>query len=206
MELRPAPGDRITVLFQVDGIPFSDATTVGRVGKSGVIADRSVNNLDPTVTVGVEATVLFARDDRLTRWPMRIEAVLPSSYYLVSLAEPGAGQRREFVRAGVQFEVTLGPLDGESTVLTAPVDLSASGFRVEGAPALVQGSEIEVQIAWAGADEPIWALARVVRGPDNRGQGTLACEFVDLASADEARLVELVFSARASNLAKRIGD
>ncbi len=206
MALRPNPGDRITVLFQVEGIPFSDVTTVGRLGSSGIIADRTANNVDPIAAAGVEATVLFAHGDRLLRWPMRIEAVMPSSYYLVSLSEPGAGQRREFVRAGVQLEITIqGPGD-EATALAGPVDLSASGFRVVGGPTLEPDAEIQVAIGLAGAEAPVRALARVVRGQGGEANGALACEFIDLASADEARIVQWVFAARASNLARRIGD
>ena len=206
MTLRPTAGDRITLLFQVDGLPYTDVTTVGRVGNSGIIADRTTNNLDPTAAVGVEATALFVSRDRLMRWPMRIEAVLPSSYYLVSVAEPGVGQRREFVRADVPLAVTLRPPDGPPIAITAPVDLSASGFRIAAGPGLPEGIELQVEIADQPDSTPVRARARVVRGNNGSKTPALACEFVDLDSADEARLVELVFRVRAAALCNRIGD
>ena len=206
MPRRPSAGDRITLLFQVNGVPYTDVTTVGRVGTSGIIADRSTNNLDPSAAVGVEVTALFVSEDRLLRWPMRIEAVLPSSYYLVSLAEPGVGQRREFVRADVPLAVTLWPAEGPPIEITAPVDLSASGFRVAGGPDLEDGIEVAVQIAVSADAEPIGGRARVVRGSRDTSAQALACEFIELASADEARLVELVFRVRAAALARRIAD
>ena len=136
---------------------------------------------------------------------MRMEAVLPSSYYLVSVAEPGVGQRREFVRADVPLVVTLSPDEGAPIHITAPVDLSASGFRVAGGPELADGCEVGVEIATQAGAEPIVGRARVVRAKRDISAQVLACEFIELASTDEARLVELVFRVRAAALARRIG-
>lgn len=105
--------------------------------------------MSATVDVGHDVTVLFIREGRLYRWPMRVEEVLPSSYYLVALREPGEGDRREFVRAEVPLQLRICAMEPPGApwrVVTARVDLSASGFRLDGLDAVHPGETLRVEI------------------------------------------------------------
>ena len=208
--IRPAEGSQITVLVVVGGHPVTHVAQVGRVTPSTLIVPRKADERRWGVEPQGEADVLFVHLGRLYRWPMRVEEVLPTSYYLVSLQDPRDGERREFVRARADLLVRLtrrGGAKGAFSVMH--VEISASGMRVSTDLAAAPDDLLEVTMRTDGEDPAsagaVSALARVVRilhPPEGR---ELALEFVELKSADEDRLLQLVFRLREASLFARIG-
>jgi hypothetical protein len=207
VDVRPAEGDPVTVLFTVEGAPLSDVTVAGSVSRLKLAVQRSALARALPIEPGVEAAVLFTLSGRLYRWPMRVEEVLPSSYYLVSLREPGEGERREFVRADVPMQLRLRD-DALSPwrIVVGRVDLSAAGFRVVAVDRPPGASTIEVEFRSPEGGPSVQAVATVIRATElTGGQIDLACQFVQLGSADESRLVDIVFAARELALRLRLG-
>lgn len=198
--VRPADGETITLLFEVDGVPITDVTVANRVRDASMIVPRGDVGVDAQIATGVPVTAIFVADRRLYRWPMRIEEVLPSSYFLVSVSEPGIGERREFVRADVELTVRITGDDAPAFDERVAVDVSASGLRLVRSLGFAVGSVVDVCLT-RDDGSTIAGRAQVVRGD----AGALACEFVELATADENRLIGLVFEVRARELNQRIG-
>ncbi len=199
-KVRPAQGDTITLLFEIDGVPVTDVTTANRVRDASMIVPRGDVGLSGPINPGQTITAIFVHDGRLYRWPMRIEEVLPSSYFLVSVREPGEGERREFVRADVEAVVRIrrGPV--EVFADRTRVDVSASGVRLVQRLDLVVGEVVDVALQ-PSQGAAIVGRVEVVRADD---VGT-ACEFVELSTQAENRLIDLVFAARSAGLNARIG-
>ncbi len=208
--VRPTEGNQITVLVIVGGHPVTHVARAGRVTPSTLIVPRKADERRWGVEPQGEADVLFVQQGRLFRWPMRVEEVLPTSYYLVSLQDPRDGERREFVRAVADLEVRMTPhLHPRGAFTVMSVELSASGMRVATDLAVTPGELLDVTLRMdqhpTGRTGLISALARVVRvlHPDSGRE--LALEFVELKSADEDRLLQMVFRLREAALFARIG-
>jgi hypothetical protein len=205
--LRPQEGDPVTVLYTVDGAPLSDVTVAGSVSARKLVVRRSALARSLPLEPGIEAAVLFTSAGRLFRWPMRVEEVLPSSVYLLSLREPGEGERREFVRADVPMQLRLrDDRHAPWRVVTGRVDLSAAGFRIVAADRPPAGDSVEVEFRSPEGGTTVQAVAHVVRVRElDEGRIDLACQFIELASADESRLVDIVLAARELALRSRLG-
>lgn len=203
--VRPVEGEQITVLIEVGGVPVTHVATAGRVRESTMIVPRKAGESRWSAEPQGQAVVLFVQNGRLHSWPMRVEEVLPSSYYLVSLRDPTEGERREFVRTLVEVEISLTP-HGQPTgpFGHASIDLSASGLRVVTELPARNGDLVDLVLRSGGAGPDITAMARVVRRLPSKHGTELAVEFVELNSADEDRMQELVFKARETLLAQRI--
>ncbi len=208
--VRPTEGSQITVLVVVGDHPVTHVARAGRVTPSTLIVTRKPDERRWGVEPQGEADVLFVHQGRLYRWPMRVEEVLPTSYYLVSLQDPRDGERREFVRATADLEVRMTPQRqprGAFQVLS--VELSASGMRVATDLVAVAGDQLEVTLRMdhrpEGRANTITALAHVVRELHPPSGRELALEFVELKSADEDRLLQMVFRLREAQLFARIG-
>ena len=209
--IRPTEGAQITVLVTVDGHPATHVAHAGRVTASTLIVPRrGVEDRAWTLDPQGQADVLFVHSGRLFRWPMRVEEVLPTSYYLVSVQDPSDGERREFVRAQAEVDVRLS-LHGQPRghFHHAAVELSASGLRLATDFAATEGDLVDVALRMDEHAEEraagIRALARVVRVLQPPTGRELAMEFVELGSSDEDRLLQLVFRLREQALFLRIG-
>ncbi len=208
--VRPTEGSQITVLVIVGGRPVTHVARAGRVTPSTLIVPRKADERRWGVEPQGEADVLFSHQGRLFRWPMRVEEVLPTSYYLVSLQDPRDGERREFVRATSELEVRLTPhRQPRAAFQRMTAELSASGMRVATELEATPGDLLEVMLRTEGHADgrtaAITALARVVRVLHPETGRELALEFVELKSADEDRLLQLVFRLREADLFARIG-
>jgi len=204
--IRPIEGEQITVLIEVGGVPVTHVATAGRVRESTMIVPRKAGDARWSADPQGQAVVLFAHGGRLHSWPMRVEEVLPSSYYLVSLRDPTEGERREFVRTMVEVEISMTPHGEPANPFGyASIDLSASGLRLITELPARTGDLLDLVLRSAGQGPDVTAVARVVRRLPSRHGVELAVEFVELNSADEDRMQELVFKARESLLAQRIG-
>jgi c-di-GMP-binding flagellar brake protein YcgR len=208
--VRPVEGEPVTVLVEVNGIPLTHAARAGRVQPGALFVPRTADDRWDAQT-DAEATVLFTHRGRLYSWPMRVEAVLPASYYLIATQDPAAGERRQFVRAPVRVHISLaraGKTRGPWREVLA--DVSAAGLRMECDADVNEGETVELVLRSEGHGDDLRAQARVVRrfSDDGHAEGKvpeLALEFVQLGSADEERLEQIVFRARESELHDRIG-
>ncbi|GEM_PF-2644589 len=200
-KIRPAVGDSVTLLFEIDGVPVSDVGKATRVRDASMIVPRGDLGIDGEVVSGSLVTVVFVHDRRLCRWHMRIEEILPSSYFLVSVREPGAGDRREFVRAAVEMTVRIAPKSGGAVFeQSSPMSISAAGVRLP--IDLPYAIGINVDLALTSAEGVVVSGGATVVRSD---EGGTALEFVELTSAAENRLIDLVFQARSANLQARMG-
>lgn len=207
-KVRPKPRSPLTLLFGAQGAPATEVSVAGAVAGSTLIVPRRPSGLSDAASPGADVTVLFTREGRLYRWPMRVEEVLPSSYYLVAVREPGEGDRREFVRAEVPLQLRVRVLSaGEAPwrVVSARVDVSASGFRLEGLDEQAAGTRLRVEIRSLEGGPPVIAVAEVVRSITDGDRCLVACHFVSMDSADESRLVDIVFAVREAALRARLG-
>lgn len=204
--IRPAEGEQITVLIEVGGVPVTHVAVAGRVRDATMIVPRKLSDSRWAAEPQGQAVVLFAHGGRIYSWLMRVEEVLPSSYYLVSLRDPIDGERREFVRTAVQVAISVVP-HGQPTgpVAMAAIDLSASGLRMVLDLPVRTGDLLDLVLRSADNGVDIRAVARVVRRHMTRHGAELAVEFVELNSADEGRMQEIVFKAREARLTERIG-
>ena len=203
--VRPREGDPLTVLVEANGVPFTHVATAGRVREATMMVPRRIGEAAWAVQDQGEAVVLFSLDGRLFSWPMRVEQILPSSYYLVGSQEPNIGERRQSVRVVVQLAVLL-RLHGSGAQpwLEVAADLSATGFRVPCTLAADTDDLLDVTLR-AGADAAeVTAMARVVRRLEGTDGPELACEFVELGSADEERVLQIVYLTRERALHERI--
>ncbi len=208
-KVRPQPRSPLTLLFGAQGAPATEVSVAGAVDGSTLIVPRRPSGTSATPAApGADVTVLFTVDGRLYRWPMRVEEVLPSSYYLVAVREPGEGDRREFVRAEVPLQLRVRVAAERETpwrVVSARVDVSASGFRIEGLDEQVPGTQLRVEIRSPEGGPPVLAVAEVVRNFRDGDRCAVACHFVSMDSADESRLVDIVFAVREAALRARLG-
>lgn len=210
MPVRPTEGNQITVLVLVNGHPVTHVARAGRVTPSTLIVPRKGDERRWGVEPQGEADVLFVHGGRLFRWPMRVEEVLPTSYYLVSLQDPRDGERREFVRASAEVHVRLA-IPGQPKGPFHPVlaELSASGVRLPSDLPVAPGDHVEVAIHLdshiEGRADTITAMAQVVRILQPETGREVALEFIELKSADEDRLLQMVFRLREATLFARLG-
>jgi len=205
--IRPRDHEPVTLLLQLGTVPVSDVTRVVSVDLHGMMVPRTPAARGLDVAPGTPATVLFIRDGRLYRWPMLVEEVLPSTWLLSSTREPGEGERREFVRADVAMQVRLRVHPaGVWRQVSARVDLSASGFRVDALLPPLESELLDVELRSPEGGGTVAATARVVRSvPSEAGGVNLACAFVELDSAAESRVADLVFAVREAALRARLG-
>lgn len=204
--MRPREGDLLTVLVEANGVPFTHVATAGRVREATMMVPRRPGEAAWAIHDQGEAIVLFSQDGRLFSWPMRVEQVLPSSYYLVGSQEPSVGERRQSVRVAVQMAVLLRRhSDASAPWQEVTVDLSATGFRVPCLLAAEADDLLDVTLRAAAEATEVTALARVVRRLDGSDGPELACEFVELGSADEERVLQIVYRSRERALHERIG-
>ncbi|MCO4760543.1 MAG: PilZ domain-containing protein [Myxococcales bacterium] len=199
MNVRPHEHDRVMVQFDIGGVPLSDVTKAGTVDQGSMWLQRHGSLREAPITMGTQATVLFTANRRLFHWAMRVEEVLPSSFYLTSAHEPGHGERREFVRAHVPMRGRL-LVDGGWIEVPAIENLSAAGFRVPDGLPIPSGARVRFELRpLAGSDRPIQGVALALRtNPE------AAFEFVELGSSDENRVSDLVFAAREAALMARL--
>lgn len=211
MDVRPLQRARVMVYFDVDGVPLNDVTVASMVTENSVVLQRSGSLREATLTPGTRATLLFTSDGRLYHWPMRLEEVLPSSFFLASLREPGEGERREFVRAHVPMQGRMRTgLEAQWIDADDIEDLSAAGFCVPCNLPFEIGERVHIELipkelsaidhdGTSSIGLPINGVARVVRV----GEDT-AFEFVELGSSEENRVSDLVFGAREAALLARL--
>lgn len=199
-KLRPEAGSSVTLLLEIGGVPVTQVSVASRVRDASMIVPRAEIALDQPVPTGAPVTVIFVHSGRVYLWPMRIEEVLPSSYFLISVSEPGDGERREFVRATLPLKVTIDPDGGESVEVAVTCDLSAAGLKLAvGLP--VQPQSVVGLILVADDGPELRGRARVVRVDDE----VTAFEFVELKTSAENRIIDMVSQARAATLQDRIG-
>lgn len=205
--VRPHAGEQITILIEVNGVPVTHVVSAGHVSETTLMIPRGVGDQRWAIEPQGRATVLFVRDGRWYTWPMRVEEALPSSYFLVSEADPGEGERRQFVRSQVALRVSIGrPGDTRSPWREVVADLSSAGIRLAMAPGLAAGDLVTVSIRAEGHAHAVSALARVVRIlPESAEEELVALEFEQLGSSDEDRLAQIVYRSRESALYERIG-
>lgn len=204
--VRPLEGDAITVLVEGAGVPTTHAARAGTVHDTTMFVPRRAGDARWAVDPQSHAVVLFTHGGRLFSWPMRVEEVLPSSYYLVSLRDPGEGERRAFVRAQVPMRVRASRHGGSREPWSqVSADVSASGMRLPSPLDVRPDDLIDLTLRIDGSKGDVTALARVVRCLDGETGPELALEFTQLASADEDRLLQLVFRSREQELFERIG-
>lgn len=207
MANRPNEGEQITVLIEVNGLPVTHVARAGKVRESSVIVPRRASEQSWPVEPQGEAVVLFTRKGRLFSWQMRVEEVLPTSYYLISQSDPSEGDRREFVRASLPLLVRVGRTGRalNATWQPALVDLSSAGLRMASDLDVADGEVLDVALRIDEPNSDIAARARVVRRLEGAHGAELACEFVELSSSDEERLEQAVFRRREAALLDRIG-
>lgn len=205
--IRPRANEPVTLLLQIGSVPVSEVTRAGAVDLHGMMVPRTPAARGLDVIAGTPATVLFIREGRLYRWPMLVEEVLPSTWLLSSTREPGEGERREFVRADVAMQVRLRAHPaGAWRQVSARVDLSASGFRVDALLPPLESDLLDVELRSTDGGGTVSATARVVRSiASSDGGVNLACAFVELDSAAESRVADLVFAVREAALRARLG-
>lgn len=199
-KLRPTSGNTVTLLLELSGVPVTHVSTASRVRDASMIVPRTDVGLDDVVVAGAAVTVIFVQDGHLYRWPMRIEEILANSYFLTSVQEPGTGERREFVRAPMNIRVVISAGGNLVDTVVGPADVSAAGLRLESSAKVTAGAIVDLALqADDGAE--VHCRAVVVRGDD----ASTAFEFVELSTADENRIIDLVFQVRAASLQRRIG-
>jgi len=205
--VRPREGDQITVLVEVRGVPVTYLVSAGRISGNTLMVPRLAGQQGWAVEPQGAATVLFTRDGRWYNWPMRVEEVLPSSYYLVSDQDPGEGERRQFVRSQVSLRVSVCRGQGAGDAWhDVSADLSASGIRLALPAGLEDDEQVTVAIRADGHPHTVTALARVARREaTSQGDEMVALEFERLSSSDEERLAQIVMRSRESVLQQRIG-
>ena len=211
VDVRPRARDRVMVYFDMGSVPLNDVTLATTVTASSLVLQRSGSLREAPLEPGMGVTVLFTVDGRLYHWPMRLEEVLPSSFFLASVREPGEGERREFVRARVPMRGRMREDASTEWITTESIeDLSAAGFRVPAALPFAHGARVHVELLpqtaetptrrrVSGRSEPIHGIARVVRSG-----GDMAFELVELGSSEENRVSDRVFSAREAALLERL--
>ena len=199
--LRPAAGSSVTLLLEIAGVPVTHVTRASRVRDASMIVPTADVPLDTPIEIGTAVIVIFVHEGQIYRWPMRIEEVLATSYFLTSTQEPDDGDRREFVRALLPMRVRICALDGdELATFDGKGDVSAAGLRLTQAMPVQVGHVVALAIEADGA-AAIRCQAHVVRADED----ATALEFVELSTADENRLIDLVFQARAHSLQERLG-
>ncbi|HAN31842.1 MAG TPA: hypothetical protein DCQ06_09620 [Myxococcales bacterium] len=201
--LRPRQSSRVTVHFEASGAPLYDVAIVVDVTENSLVLQRTGSLRKANIAPGTDATVLFTQRDRVVHWHMQVEEVLPSSFFLRPLKEPGDGQRREFVRARVPMGGQVKLQSDESWVALSQVtDLSAAGFSVPETLPWDEGVCLQIQL-WPADDlsDLIEATASVVRRQNDTG-----LVFIELGSAEENRLSDLVFGVREAALNARLSQ
>lgn len=207
----PAEGDELTVLLTG---PHGRALTVrakaGRVDATSVLISRA-SLAGPhalwSACVQQDVTVAYQKAGKLVFWRMRMEEVLPSSLYLVSVKPPSPDERRAFVRARLALWVAL-QAESDATMPApqlAEVDISASGLSFLSRAEAPVGTALQVQIG-TEAHEPLLHCAAVVVRCLVASKGfNIGMRFVAMGSADEERLLQLVYRSRRSALAAKLG-
>jgi len=168
------------------------------VPRSG--ADRA------SLAEGAAVTVAYALGGHLLFWRMRVDQVLPSSWYLVGVRAPAPDERRSFVRARLPLWLSISSADRPAEALQpADVDISAAGFSVAWSAPLAVGALVQVDFAHGPDTPPLQAACVVVRCDPRSDGWCIALSFAVLDSADEERLLHLVYRARERALAERLG-
>ena len=202
--IRPREGDAITVLIEVNGVPVTHSVGAGAVDDTTLMVPHLAEDPRWDVQPDSSAVVLFTWNGQLYGWQMRVEEVLPSSYFLVSVEDPAAGERRGFVRAKVPLQARLSVPGGPVGVWRqVEADVSAAGVRLSSDLDVAEGAPVDVVLRADGQFE-VAGQARVVRRFETTTGLELACEFTQIGSADEERLVQLVFRTREAGLRERI--
>ncbi|MSP90413.1 MAG: PilZ domain-containing protein [Myxococcales bacterium] len=202
--IRPREGDSITVLIEVNGVPVTHSVCAGAVDDTTLMVPHLAEDPRWDVQPDTSAVVLFTWSGQLYGWQMRVEEVLPSSYFLVSVEDPAAGERRGFVRAQVPVQARLSvPAGPVGAWRNLAADLSAAGVRLLSDLDVAEGSPIDLALRADGQVE-IAGQARVVRRFETATGLEIACEFTEISSADEERLAQLVFRTREAGLRQRI--
>jgi c-di-GMP-binding flagellar brake protein YcgR len=199
-KLRPEAGSSVTLLLEIGGVPVTQVSVASRVRDASMIVPRAEITLDLPVPSGAPVTVVFVHAGRVHLWPMQIEEVLPSSYFLTSVSEPGDGERREFVRAKLPLTVTIERDGAEPIEVVQLGDVSAAGFML-GVELPVEADSVVSLGIVAEGNHSLSGRARVVRADAE----ATAFEFVELTTAAENCLIDMVFQARAASLHARIG-
>ena len=205
----PNCGDDLTILVEGGARPLTLRAKAGRVEATTLLVPRPQAGASTgrwPIQTDDAVTVVYHAAGKLAFWRMRVEEILPSSYFLVSVRAPTADERRSFVRAHLALWIAIndGELPPESAAL-AELDISAAGFSMSVSTAKALGSLVQVDLA-DSPDSQILQAAGVVVRCDARAQGyRLAVHFVALASADEERLLQRVYRAREGALAERLG-
>lgn len=205
----PKTGDDLTILIEGGVRPVTLRAKAGRVEPTSLLVPRAASSSSGgrwPVQTNDAVTVVYHLAGKLVFWRMRVEEILPSSYFLVSVREPTAAERRSFVRAHLSLWLAICEADQVAErMVQAEVDISAAGFSVTIADPRALETLVRVELA-DGPDSPILEAAGVVVRCDPRGNlYRVAVHFVALASADEERLLQRVYRAREGALAERLG-
>ncbi len=101
-------------------------------------------------------------------------------------------QRRDYVRVEAFVPVTYQPAGPDGWTATAiTLDVSGGGFRITGAEALRLGDMMRFTLELGEGDDPVQAVAQVVR---EAGDDEFGMRFVEILERDRQRLVRWVFA------------
>lgn len=207
----PSEGDELTVLVSaVSGRALTMRGKAGRVDAQSLLIPRTsltVSQIDVILANQESVTVAYQKSGKLIFWRMRVEEVLPSSLFLVSVRPPSLEERRSFVRAHLRLWVSLVCEDGHKAIDSqqTEIDISASGFGLLTPTAFELGAVVDAEIGATPSGPKLRASGVVVRREVRGLQYRTAVRFVTLGSADEERLLELVYLSRQNALAERLG-
>jgi hypothetical protein len=101
-------------------------------------------------------------------------------------------QRRDYVRVEAFVPVTYQPDGPDGWTATAnTLDVSGGGFRVADAEGLRLGDMLRFRLELGEGEEPVQAVAQVVR---EAGDDAFGMRFVEILERDRQRLVRWVFA------------
>jgi c-di-GMP-binding flagellar brake protein YcgR len=101
-------------------------------------------------------------------------------------------QRRDYVRVEAFVPVTYQPAGPDGWMATAnTLDVSGGGFRLAEAEGLRLGDMLRFTLELGEGEEPLQAVATVVR---EAGDGEFGMRFLEVLEIDRARLIRWVFA------------
>lgn len=188
--IRPRPGDNlVTVVIGAAGPDVLSGKVLFDRGR-GVVVEVSGK---PSWAKGDSMILIFSAEDAVYTVRGRLVEVLTDSRCYVHLVGiPIETEKREFIRAELMLPVSLDPFDGSpGEFILRRIELSASGFRMQGRTDFSTGSKVVLRIR----DEDgrtIIAPAEIVRNTSTE----IAGRFLGLAPEDRDAILRMVFTAR----------
>ncbi len=184
------------VTLALDGAAFGIACRVVGFHRALIVLERATalpreRDRDALVP-GIRSYVVCGDYDRPSALRVEIMQVTGSRVVLRLLDRFTLGQQRAFSRLEADWPITLDA--GSGPVPARTVDVSAGGALVRSPVALRAGATVRVALELPGGGAPVRTAARVVRS----GSDGAALRFVDMTTADEARVAEVVLEALGS--------